>query len=261
MKEPQYYIFRKLYLILFCIVAAIVPFQLLAQDDADSTGIYTDTAIVTPTGEDYQKKAGKYSDEAVFRSVPDTIVARMKKEKEFAYANDPAFWVKEKKVYRKGFWDYVFDFFGSDLVRIIFYSLLVGLIIFVLYRIIIVNDLFIFYSSKKHKKIFEENQLTELDPGIVDQKIQEAIDQKNYHAAVRYLYLKTLYTLSDKEWIQFHPEATNSEYLNQMSQHKKNREFRFLTQVYEYVSYGKFEISEQQFTLVHHNFKSFQAAI
>lgn len=245
---------------LFCVIVFLVPFQLNAQDGEDSTESYSDSAFATATDED-QNKAGKFSEEAIFRSVPDTTVARMKKEKEFAYANDPAYWVKEKKVYKKGFVDYVFDFFQSDLIRWIFYTFLASLIIFVLYRIIVVNDLFIFYSSKKNKKSFEDTTLTEIDPAIIDQKIGEAIGQKNYNAAVRYLYIKTLYALNDKKWIQFHAEATNNEYLNQMSQHKKNKEFRFLTQVYEYVWYGKFDINEQQFSVVHHNFKNFQAGI
>jgi hypothetical protein len=78
---------------------------------------------------------------------------------------------------------------------------------------------------------------------------------------VRYLYIKTLYALNDKNWIQFHAQATNNEYVKQMSEHKNINDFRFLTQVYEYVWYGRFEVTEQQFSVVHHNFKKFQATI
>ena len=195
------------------------------------------------------------------RTVPDTTVARMKNEKAFAYANDPAYWVKEKKVYKRGFWDYVFDFFGSELVKVLFYILVGALIVFVLYRIIVVNDLLIFYSSKRKRPVSAQPELTDVDPAVIDEKIRDAIDQKNYNYAIRYLYLKTLYVLNDKKWIQFHSQATNSEYLNQMSQHKRSQEFRFLTRVYEYVWYGKFEINEQQFVRVYANFKTFQAHI
>lgn len=262
MKELQYYILRKFFRLVFCVIVWIIPFLLSAQENEDSTETYVDSAVNSITEETYQNRARKFSDEAIFRSVPDSTVARMKKEKEFAYANDAAYWIKEKKkVYRRSFWDYVFEFFASDTIRVIFYILLTAFIIFVLYRIIVVNDLFIFYSSKKNKKVFEETGLTELDPEVIDQKIQEAINQKKYNAAVRFLYLKTLYILDDKRAIQFHAQATNNEYLSQMSKHKMNQEFRFLTQVYEYVWYGKFELSEQQFSLVHHNFKNFQAGI
>jgi hypothetical protein len=261
MKELQYYIFKRFGLLLFCIIMMLIPFQLCAQDERDSTEVYPDTTTSTVLDSNDENNAQKYSDKPALRSVPDTTVERMKGDKSFAYANDPAYWTKERKVYRRGFWDYVFNFFSSDLVKVIFYTLIGALIVFVLYRIIVVNELLIFYSSKKKRVLSEKPESTEIDPAAIDKKIKDAIDQRNYNGAVRYLYLKTLYTLNDKKWIQFHSEATNNEYLDQMSQHKRNKEFRFLTQVYEYVWYGKFEINEQQFALVHNNFKSFQADI
>ena len=261
MKELHYYIL-KLSGILFCICMFMDPIYVSAQDENDTSLAYSDSAGVEVDGENFmQHIRSGVSDEAILRSVPDTTVARMKKEKEFAYANDPAYWVKEKVVYRKGFWDYVFEFFESSLVRVIFYVLVAGLVIFVLYRIIVVNELLIFYTPKKQKKIFEETESSELDPRMIDQKIDEAIQQQKYHTAVRYLYLKTLYLLNDKNLIQFHTQATNNEYLAQMNQHKQLKEFRFLTQVYEYVWYGKFEISEHQFSIVHHSFKNFQGTV
>lgn len=261
MKELSHYILKKSAIIIACLFTWAIPFHLMAQEDQDSTRILDDTLLVSPVDDDYSTKPAKYPAHAVFRSVPDTTVERMKREKEFAYANDPAYWIKEKKVHRKNFLDYAIDFFESGLIRVIFYILLAALIIFVLYRIIVVNDLFIFYSSKKQRKITQDATLGELDPGLIDKNIQDAIDQKHYNTAVRYLYLKTLQVLNDKNFIQYHSQATNSEYLKQMSQHKRSREFRFLTQVYEYVWYGEFGISEQQFSLVYHNFKNFHAAM
>ncbi len=277
MKEQHYYIWRNFLfmrpgswkiaeratalMILFWIITLIVPSQSKAQDTVDSLELNTDSGNISTIDDEYQNKAGKFPGEAVFRSVPDTTVARMKREKEFAYANDPAYWTREEKVYKKGFLDYVFDFFQSDIVRWIFYIFIAGLIIFVLYRIVIVNDLFVIYSSKKNKRNAEDAGLTETYTFLIDQKIHDAIDQKKFNAAVRYLYIKTLYALNDKKWIQFHAEATNSEYVKQMSQHKNIDDFRFLTRVYEYVWYGRFEITEQQFSIVHHNFQKFHATI
>ena len=208
MKAPQYYIWKRLGFLLFCIIVVLTPFQVCAQDDNDSTEVYSDTSISTLRDGDIPDNIQKYSD-PILRTVPDTTVERLKREKGFAYANDPAYWTKERKVYRKSFWDYVFDFFASDLVKMIFYIVVGALILFVLYRIIIVNDLFIFYSSRKKRLQSEEPALAEIDPVAIDKKIQEAIDARDYSSAVRYLYLKTLYTLNDKKWIQFHSEATN----------------------------------------------------
>ena len=260
MKERPYDIWKRFGLLLLCSIATYVPIQLCAQDDIDSAQVYADSSITTLTDTNGRDNIRKYSD-PVFRAVPDTTVEKLKKEKGFAYANDPAYWTKEKKIYRKSFWDYVYGFFASDLVKLIFYVIVGALILFVFYRIIVVNDLFIFYASRKKRLQGEEPAPAGIDRAAIDKKIQDAIDARDYNSAVRYLYLKTLYTLNDKKWIQFHSEATNLEYLNQMSQHKRSKEFGYLTQVYEYVWYGKFEINEQQFAFVHNNFKSFQAGI
>lgn len=261
MRVDQYYIRRKLLLIFLGGMFFLSSSKALAQDD-DTTVIYSDSSSVDNwEEEDYQNKPGKYSADVIFRSVPDTTVARMQREKEFAYANDPEYWVKEKQVRKKAFWDYLFDFFASDTVRVIFYILIGALILFVLYRIIVVNDLFIFNSSRKNALQSQEAIVSKMDPTYIDNQIRDAIEQKQFNVAIRYLYLKTLYVLNDKKHIEFHAEATNTEYLNQMSHHKRFADFRFLTKVYEYVWYGKFDINEQQFLLVQNHFKNFQAAI
>lgn len=258
MKELRYYIHNCFTKGSLCIFILGMCLQLKAQQIDDTILPDPDSSQVSLRLKEDQGVREKISDEVIFRAVPDTTVTRMKGEKEFAYANDPSYWQKEKKVYRKGFWDYFFDFFESRTVRVIFYLFLVTLGIFVLYRVIVLNNLFIFYSSKKHKQLIAQVKSPELDRSNIDQKIREAIEKKDYNVAIRYLYLKTLYTLNDCNLIRYHPEATNSEYLSQMREHKKIREFRFLTQVYEYVWYGKFEINEQQFALVYDSFQNFQ---
>lgn len=260
MREVQYHIYSRFLLILFGVMLFTSLSAVRAQDD-DTTVISFDSTTVDTWEEDTSLKAGKYSGEAVFRSVPDSTVARMQREKEFAYANDPGYWVKEKKVQRRSFWDYLFGFFASDAVRIIFYILIGALILFVLYRIIVVNDLFIFHSSRKKSLLSQESTVSKPDSIHIDSHIQEAIEQKQFNSAIRFLFLKTLYLLNDKTLIDCHPEATNNEYLHQMRHHKKVDDFRFLTKIYEYAWYGKFNINEQQFSIAHNNFKNFQAAL
>jgi len=260
--KPAYFIFKNVALALMCMITWTCPLRGFAQDD-DSVLFYLDTVAVSRENNNIQNEVRQKgsSDEMVYRSVPDTTVARMKGEKAFAYANDPAYWIKQHKVSGKGFLDYVIDFFESTLVRIIFYMLVAGLVIFVLYRVVVVNELFIFYSAKKSKKNFKESETTVLDPGTLNRKIQESIDQKKLNTAIRYLYLKTLYTLNEKSLIKFHPQASNNDYMDQMSDHKQVKDFRFLTEVYEYVWYGQFQISEQQFLIVHNSFNDFHSGI
>lgn len=228
-----------------------------SQEPADTSASSSEAEVL----EDVEDRPEKMPEIAVLRTVPDSTVSKMQREKAFAYANDPAYWKKEPRVYKKRFWDYIFEFFASDAVRWIFYILLATVIIFVLYRIIVVNDLLLFYSSKRKKLADGEQNAGEIDPTLIDQKIAQAIEGKEYNAAVRFLYLKMLYSLNERNAIHYHAEGTNNEYLNQMSQHKLSQQFRFLTQVYEYVWYGKFDITEIQFSSVHNHFKNFHSGI
>jgi hypothetical protein len=261
MKEQQPYILKKLVIALCCVLATINPFSLKGQDEPDSATTYSDSSVSNTDDENDLQADTKIAGEVTLRNVPDTTVARMKSEKTFAYANDPAYWIRQKRVYKKGFWDYVFDFFTSAGLRIVFYSLLVCLAIFVLYRVVVVNNLFGVNSSKKPRLPTEEPEVVDLSREVIDDRIQEAIDKKDFQVAIRYLFIKTLFALNERNWIQFHPEATNNQYLDQMKTHPQNKDFRFLTQVYEYVWYGKFQITEKQFSLVHSSFKNFQSAI
>src|SRR5918993_409603 len=119
MKELQLYILKKLAIGVCCLLTSFSPVNLYAQDQEDSVAMYSDSAIAIDSESDSNESDKESADGVVLRTVPDTTVERMKREKAFAYANDPAYWMKDKKVYRKGFWDYVFDFFTSSEVRFI----------------------------------------------------------------------------------------------------------------------------------------------
>lgn len=199
------------------------------------------------------------------RQVPDSVVSQLKKKKEFAYANDPGYWSEkimvqeDPKPYRKGFWDYFYDFFSNADVRMFFYLLIGAVLLFAIYRIAVVNNL---YMTRRSKKVAsEELGLEEIESDDLDSRINKAVAEKNHRLAVRYLYLKALQLLNERGWIRFHAQATNYEYVIQMNKYPVAEEFRFLTSVYDYVWYGEFELKPEQFELVHNNFKNFFLAI
>lgn len=202
-------------------------------------------------------------DTTVFRTVADSTAMRLKKLEEFAYANDAAYWKKKAEAERtssssrKGFWDHFFDFFDAGIVRMLFYGLLIALFLFVIYRVIVVNNLYLTPRSRKLLALDETAGDTELDDEGLAERIRQAITEKDYRLAVRYHYLKTLRSLDDKGWIRYHAQATNHDYMKQVNQHGVAGEFRLLTQVYEYVWYGEFALSEEQFNLVQQHFQNY----
>ena len=75
--------------------------------------------------------------------------------------------------------------------------------------------------------------------------------------AVRYLFLKTLRLLNERELIKYHIQATNREYVRQLSGSALGDPFRFLTGAYEKVWYGEFSLSEGQFEKLYPYFTDF----
>jgi hypothetical protein len=83
----------------------------------------------------------------------------------------------------------------------------------------------------------------------------------DYRLAVRWMHLKALRLLNEKELIHFHAQGTNQEYVSQLSKHEQGRDFKYLTNVYDYAWYGGFALTKQQAERLHQNFNQFYAAI
>jgi hypothetical protein len=251
--------------VVLCLIALLSGSQAIhAQVGDDTTAIAIETTVDEATGDTEPKI--NIPEPVVFRQVPDSTVRKLQKQKEFAYANDPAYWAREPESQvqtrspRKGFWDYFNDFFSGAAIRFITYGILIAFFLFVIYKIIVVNKLFLFYSSSKPKTA-DTGEDIGIDDENLDEKIQKAIDAKDHRLAVRFMYLKSLQLLNDRQWIRFHADATNYEYVNQMSGHKLANEFGFLTRVYDYTWYGEFALTEEQFDIVYKNFNHFYNAV
>lgn len=189
------------------------------------------------------------SEEIIYRSVPDSVSSRLKKTEEFEYANDPRYWVKEER--RESSFNWNSLGFG---VQLFMYGLLAFAICFIVYKLVTNNNLF--YS--KSKKITPAGTVDDLDISDenIDQKITEAINLGNLRLATRLLYIKSLKLLDSRGLIRFHPQATNYDYLKQVRQHRISGDFGWVTKIYEYVWYGEFTLSEQQFQIVKNRFET-----
>lgn len=250
------------FLILTIFSAATVTVK--AQDEyPDSTA-----PVVEAPDEEYDEESSEsntYQYEETppeLRAVSDSTVGKLKREKDFEYANDPAYLVKEKPepVKSDGFWNSFNKFFSGGMVRTIAYMLLIAFFIFVIYRIIVVNKLFLFYPGKK-SRVYDEESEEALSPQDIDEKIRKAIAENDYRSAIRFLYLKGLNLLSDRGWIRLHAQATNHDYVFQLRDKPIAGDFRFLTKVYDYVWYGEFAVNEEQFNQLHNDFQRFHNTV
>lgn len=208
-----------------------------SPDEVESSAVETQIIPDTPT----------------LRSVPDTIPVQLKNKKEFAYANDSAWWKKER-TQDNTFGNSIENFFTSRKVRTVVYILLALLIVYIVYRVIVVNKLYLFYNRHERKEEGEETKAIFSDSEI-QQKINLAISSADYRSAVRFLYIQVLQILDQKKMIRYQEDATNAYYVGQMNPTVHGKIFQYLTQVYEYVWYGKFDLSPMQFEKIHADFK------
>lgn len=195
---------------------------------------------------------------ATFRRVPDSVILRLKKDRDFAYANDPAYWAKAKENPKKSpFLDHLFS---SRWFEYSIYFLLAAILVYALYKIISENNLRFFYRKGATSGTDDRHDLTleEEDP---DEGLTRAMTAGDHRLAVRYLYLKTLRLLDAKELIQFHPQATNQEYVNQLRPLPQGEAFCSLTGAYERVWYGDFAITGRQFERLLQSFQDFYKSI
>lgn len=91
--------------------------------------------------------------------------------------------------------------------------------------------------------------------------LQKALAEGNLRLYIRIQYLQTIKLLSENQLIQFKPEHTNFVYLLQMQKSKLYPIFFTITRHYEYVWYGKFDVSDIAFNSISKEIEQFQQQI
>jgi hypothetical protein len=198
------------------------------------------------------------------RTVPDSAVTRYKADPDFAYANDPEYWEKPDKKKertakprreREQREISMFDFSGIfGVVKLLFIVVMIALLAFLIYKLMGNR-----WPWQQPAKLKEEEAIAEEDLNVdeLQQKIRQAIADKKFRLAIRYSYLFTLRRMDEKGWIRLDARSTNLDYVKQMKPHDPNGHFTYLTNVYDYVWYGEFELNEEQFNLVYKDFQNF----
>jgi len=223
-------------------------------------------STVTPPAEDSvrQDKAEEepvVKEPPVFRSVSPERITLYKKDRDFAYANDPSWWKQEETED----WQNRFTFYklwdSSAFFRVLIYTLLAGLVLFGLFRIITDNKMHLFYKTPRKLRSGEEDPVTDLGEEDMEKKIGEALQAKDQKLATRYLFLKALQLLKGRELIRYQARSTNAEYLAQMKGQPQEKGFRFLAGAYEYIWYGDFSLNESRFEGLLQDFRDFYKTI
>ena len=155
------------------------------------------------------------------------------------------------------------DFQGMEILaqvlKFLFIALIIGVVVFILVKMLSAGSIFK-PKSKKIKGTVEnldfddlENNLQESD---LEAYLKDALSKKEHKIAVRLYFLMVIRDLSDKDLIRWKKDKTNRDYLREtsgLSFHAKQRE---VTQVFERVWYGEFNINASDFNGIQPKFQS-----
>lgn len=230
-----------------------------------------------------QDSTGSVIDTAVIKSIPEKndSIKSYKKEKDFGYINYLDSLLRKTKdltvdtfsIYNTGHQKKQSgnvtrintstpnNFLNAPSVKIILWLLAIFFVGFILYKLFLSD--FLFRKNIAPKKSFVEEKEEEdvSDISVYDRRILKAEMDKNFRLAIRYFYLQTLQILSGKGSIQLSPDKTNYQYVRELSSMPYQNDFAGITLNYEYVWYGKFEISEEVYQKLRKDFKSLQQKI
>lgn len=97
-------------------------------------------------------------------------------------------------------------------------------------------------SKDEIKLIEQEEDINQLN---FDELISSAMDKKQFKLAIRYLFLKSLKLLSDRDLIRLKDNKTNYEYLQEIKNSNIAEAFRNATFRFEWIWYGDFPIDDE----------------
>lgn len=158
-----------------------------------------------------------------------------------------------QRVLRK-FFNWLGDIFGFDIdwidyqtLEYIVYGLLGVIVLYLLIKFLLENPVSSVFKTETaaiEGFSYVEENIEQID---FENLISKALKEQNYRLATRYLYLKSLKSLANKQVIEWHYEKTNSDYLNEIKDCQLKTLFKRVSYIYDYVWYGEFPIDEESF--------------
>jgi len=132
----------------------------------------------------------------------------------------------------------------STLLDFLYYGLMIAALILIIRGLIKADRrglLFGKINSNEVKMIESEEDISQIN---FDELIAAAAQRKDYKLAVRYLFLKSLKLLSEKEIIELRNNKTNYQYLSEIKNNRISSAFQIATSRFEWIWYGDFPVDD-----------------
>lgn len=147
------------------------------------------------------------------------------------------------------------------IIRILPYLLILGLIALIVWIFLKIDS-----GNLLMEKIRAPETLLSDDEELIQrQDLQELIDKAlasgNYRLAVRFYYLLVLQKMSGKDLIDWQVQKTNHEYIFEIEDQELRSSFRTVTDIYDYIWYGNFEVDKTAFAKAETSFKTINSKL
>ena len=136
--------------------------------------------------------------------------------------------------------------YASNLV-IFLAVIIVGVAVYFIIKII---------KNKEGHWIFGKSISTNINYSDLENNLQTVDFEKliaqtnldgNFRLEIRYYYLWILKKLAERNFIVFNAEKTNSDYLNEIKSDKIKSDFKYVSYLYNYIWYGEFTITTDNY--------------
>jgi hypothetical protein len=149
----------------------------------------------------------------------------------------------------------------SFVIHVLPYTILAVFVGFIVWLFFKLNPGAKLMKSKARPDVFFTEEEEIIKTRDIQKLIDKALLKQNYRLAVRYYYLLILKRLTDAELIDYEFDKTNSDYLVEVTSEKLNLDFRKATNIYDYIWYGNFTVTETDFNKAQSIFTNLERSI
>lgn len=185
-----------------------------------------------------------------FRIPNESKIKNFKKQPDFEYIDEPpkVNWIQRLISDINHFWNKLLS--GAESTGAFSYvviAILAVLVILLILKFLKINPARLL-GKKKMKPDEDINLESENvhDMNFTD-LVSNAIGQKNYRLAIRYLFLRNLKKLSDKGYIVWQPNKTNTNYVQELKDDDLRKLFFKTSLIFDYVWYGELNLDTENF--------------
>lgn len=137
--------------------------------------------------------------------------------------------------------------FNTDFLYPFLILIFILILVFIIYKLVISGRKG--YKSKEEDEDAKSVEFFEKNLHKIDftTYLEDALLQENYRLAIRFLHLRNLKLLSEKNIIEWELRKTNLDFYNEIKDNDLKKLFHHTYWIYDYVWFGNFSINKTQF--------------